>query len=193
MKELGGKQEYYEDWTYPQWVRQELKQGFDPHSGVTVWVTGETFKAESETSDLWQPKWDENKMILASAIHTQERDAGPLEGTVAGNWYLGILEQSQGDVSCWLWRDRLRGCEGGVCGRKCLWWKARQPWKQGDTAESRTLGGAITIACLFLPTSINSWTIRGWPMAHQMPDELNYGVGPLPGYPFKCLTCPPTE
>ena len=30
----------------------------------------------------------------------------------------------------------------------CLWRKARQPWKQGDTAESHVRGGAITIASL---------------------------------------------
>ena len=33
-------------------------------------------------------------------------------------------------------------------GGKCLWRKARQPWKQGDTAESPVEGGAITIASL---------------------------------------------
>jgi len=42
----------------------------------------------------------------------------------------------------------LRGCEGGDCGGKCLWRKARQPWKQGDTTESRIVGRAITIASL---------------------------------------------
>ena len=31
---------------------------------------------------------------------------------------------------------------------KCLWRKAGQPWKQGDTAESCVGGGAITIASL---------------------------------------------
>ena len=31
---------------------------------------------------------------------------------------------------------------------KCLWRKVRQPWKQGDTAESHIAGGAITIAPL---------------------------------------------
>ena len=31
----------------------------------------------------------------------------------------------------------MRKCEGGdPCG-KCWWGKARQPWKQGNTAESR--------------------------------------------------------
>ena len=33
-------------------------------------------------------------------------------------------------------------------GGKCLWRKARQPWRLGDTAESRVEGGAIAIASL---------------------------------------------
>ena len=36
-------------------------------------------KAERETADLWQPKWNENQTVLAAAIHTPDRDAGPLE------------------------------------------------------------------------------------------------------------------
>ena len=36
--------------------------------------------------------------VLAAAIHTLERDAGPLEGAAAaGSWSLGIMEQSQGE------------------------------------------------------------------------------------------------
>ena len=27
-----------------------------PHIGAIVWVRGETFKPESETADLWEPK-----------------------------------------------------------------------------------------------------------------------------------------
>ena len=38
--------------------------------------------------------------------------------------------------------------EGRDCGGKCLWRKARQPGKQGNSAESRIEGGAITIASL---------------------------------------------
>ena len=56
----------------------ELKQGSDPRSGATVCIRGETFKAERETADLWQPKWDEGQTVLAAAIHT-------LDGTVAGS------------------------------------------------------------------------------------------------------------
>ena len=41
-----------------------------------------------------------------------------------------------------------RGNEGGDYGGKYLWRKARQPWKQGATTESRVGGGAITIASL---------------------------------------------
>ena len=37
--------------------------------------------------------------IAATAIHTLGRDVGPLEGTVAGNYSIGIVEQSQGEFS----------------------------------------------------------------------------------------------
>ena len=46
--------------------------------------SGETFKAESETADLRQPKWNENQTVLAAAIHIPDRDAGPLEGEQLG-------------------------------------------------------------------------------------------------------------
>ena len=39
-----------------------------------------------------------------------------------------------------------RGDVRGYSGGECLWRKAGQPWKQGDTAESRVEGGTITIA-----------------------------------------------
>ena len=40
--------------------------------------------------------------VLAAAIHTPDRDAGPLEDAVAGSWSLGIVDQSQGraTVNC---------------------------------------------------------------------------------------------
>ena len=75
---------------------EELKQGSDPHSGAVVRVKGETFKSESETTDLWQPKWNENQTVLAAAIHVPDWDADPLEGAVAGSWSLGMVEQSPG-------------------------------------------------------------------------------------------------
>ena len=78
----------------------ELKQGFDSHIGAIVWVRGETFKAESEAADLWQPEWDEHQTVLATAIRTPDRDTGPLEGAVAENWSLGIVEQPQGKGCC---------------------------------------------------------------------------------------------
>ena len=53
------------------------------------------FKAEGETADLWQPKWNENQAVLATAIYMQGRNMGLLEGTVAGSRSLGIVEQSQ--------------------------------------------------------------------------------------------------
>ena len=129
-----------------------------------------------------------NQTVLDTAIHTLDRDAGPLEGVAAGSWSLGILEQSQCEGCCWLPRDTSRGCEGGDHGGEMSMegsQKARQPWKQGDTPESCIGGGAITIACLSPHASICSWTIER--VAHQMPHALNYRGGPHPGCPFKCL------
>ena len=59
-----------------------------------------TFKAENETADVWQPKWNENQTVLATAKHTLDRDEGPPEGAVAGSWSLAIEEQSQGEGGC---------------------------------------------------------------------------------------------
>ena len=67
----------------------------------------ETFKAESETADLWQPKWNENQTDLATAICTLDRDAGSLEQAVVGSCSIGIVEQSQCEGCCWLWRGLL--------------------------------------------------------------------------------------
>ena len=56
-------------------------------------------------------------------IHTPGRDAGPLEGMVAGSWSLGIVEQSHGEGT-----TTLRGADqedvrektvvGNACGGK---------------------------------------------------------------------------
>ena len=70
----------------------ELNQGSDPHSGAIE--SQEKHLRLRMKSDLWQPKWSETQTVLAEAIHTQDRDAGPLEGTVAWSWSLGIVEQS---------------------------------------------------------------------------------------------------
>ena len=67
-----------------------MKQGSDPH------IRGEKFRAESETADLRQPKWNETQTVLATAIHTPDWDASPLEDTAARSWSVGIVEQSRG-------------------------------------------------------------------------------------------------
>ena len=72
-----------------------MKQGSDPHSGATVRVRGETFKAEGETADMWQPKWNENQTVLPPTLHMPGRNKGLLEGAVTGSLRLGIVEQSQ--------------------------------------------------------------------------------------------------
>ena len=47
---------------------------------------------------------------------------------------------------------------------KHLWRKAGQPWKQGDTAESRIGGGAITTAPLSPQPASAAEQQRGWPV-----------------------------
>ena len=46
-----------------------------------------------ETAELWQPEWNENQTVLATAIHI-------LDGAVPGSWSLGIVEQLQGEGCC---------------------------------------------------------------------------------------------
>ena len=53
--------------------------------------------------------------------------------------------------------------------------KARQPGKQGDTAESGVGTGAISIASLHTPTWAAEQIDR---LAHQTPDAVNYREGP---------------
>ena len=69
----------------------ELKQGSDPHIGA---ILSKRRKAESETGDLWQSKWNENQTVLAAAIHTPDEDTDPLEGAAAGSCCLEIVKQS---------------------------------------------------------------------------------------------------
>ena len=50
-----------------------------PHQGNSLSQT------DSERADLWQSKWNENQTVLATAVNTQDRDKGPLEGAAAGS------------------------------------------------------------------------------------------------------------
>ena len=38
--------------------------------------------------------------VFDTALHTLDRDIGPVEGTVAGSWSLGIVVQSQDECCC---------------------------------------------------------------------------------------------
>ena len=84
MKELGGKPGVLVGLDLPS-AGAGTEAGIGSHIRAIVWVRGETYKAESETAALWQPKWNENKTVLAAA---RDRDAVPLECTAAGNWNL---------------------------------------------------------------------------------------------------------
>ena len=70
--------------------------GSDPNIGAIVSV-------REEIADLWQSKWNEDQTVLAAAIHTPDRDAGPLEG----------------------WELEFRDC-GAIPGQGLLWTAERQ-------------------------------------------------------------------
>ena len=138
--------------------------GSDPDIGAIVSVREETFKAESETADLWQPKWNKNQTVLAAAIHTPDRDAGPLEGwelefrdcgAIPGQGLLLTAETDQGDV-----REEtvVRNAHGG------------KPGSHGSKAIllSRIAGGAISITSLSLHRQHRQLNNRGWPIKRLM-------------------------
>ena len=111
----------------------------------------------------WQGRRSPGRCI---SLELDFRDCGAVPG-------LGLLLTVERRIGS-------RGCEGGDCGGKCLWRKARQPWKQGDTAESHVGGGVITIlSSLTWHASICSWVTEG--LAYQTPDTLNYRAGPTQG------------
>ena len=90
-----------------------------------LWLMGSQRVGHDWGTELKWVRWNKNQTVLSSAVYTLDRDIDPLEGATAGSWSLGIVEQSQDKGWCWQQRDRLRGCEGGDCGGKCLWRKAR--------------------------------------------------------------------
>ena len=61
------------------------------HQGNCLSQRKNIFKAESETVDLYQPKWNKNQTVLAAAIHTLDRDTGPLLRRRSG-WELELRD-----------------------------------------------------------------------------------------------------
>ena len=59
-----------------------------PHWGSCV--RGEIFKAESETADLWQPKWNENQTVLAATIPSQTGTLVPWKAQRLGAGVWGL-------------------------------------------------------------------------------------------------------
>ena len=83
--------------------------------------------------------------------------------------------------------------EGGDHTGKCLWRKTRRAWRQGDTAESHTRDGVITIDPLssHISTRTAERPQRWWPFKCLMhwATEKDFP----PGWPFKRLMHKTTE
>ena len=104
----------------------ELKQG-------QCCVGGQMFVTEVKHWGCWRVKqliyeslngMRITQTILATAIHTPDRDSSPLESAVAWSWNIETGKQSQGKVCCWLKGDGVREPDGEHCSGKCLWRKA---------------------------------------------------------------------
>ena len=105
--------------------------------------------------------------ILASAIHSPERDAGTHVPWEAQGWELERRDPAAipGRGQLLTAGRRPRGREGGVGSGKRLSRKPGQPGRQGDPAESLAGGGAIAVASLSPQVSPGEWKApeRGWP------------------------------
>ena len=85
MKELGGEMGVLVGLDLPSAGEGTEAGVWSPQRGNCL-SQRRNIKAESETADLWQPKWNENQTVFAAAIHTPDRNTGPLERAVAGSW-----------------------------------------------------------------------------------------------------------
>ena len=161
------------------------------------------FETESKAADLRQPKWNKNHTIFATAIHALDRDAGHLKRHRGWELELRDCRAIPGRGLLLTVGRQLGRREGGDCDGKCPCRKARQPWKQGDAAESFIVGRAIIIASPPPHPSTGTWTAErlallasevpntrvgpqlGVPL--HVPDVLSNREGPQSGEPSKCL------
>ena len=145
---------------------------------------------ESAAADLWQSKWNKNHAILAAALQTLDRSPGTRGGC---ELELGTGEHPRAGC-CGLEGDGLRGREGeDHCG-KCLWKKAGQPWRQGDSAESHAVGGVIAVGSLPMPAPAADQqrkALEGWPSKCLTSRAIE--KDPTQREPFKCLMHGATE
>ena len=104
---------------------------------------------ENEVVNLWPSGWNENHIENPCHSHMYSREGfkSPRKCSSCELEHR-VWSTIPGKVCCWLRRNSLRGPEGGDYSEKCLWRKARQTWRQGDSAESHTVGGAICIGSL---------------------------------------------
>ena len=77
----------------------ELKQGSSLHMGQ--WSESQEKHLRPRVKQLiWGSLNGTRITVFATAIHTPDRDSGPLEGAAAGSWSLGIVGQFQGKGFC---------------------------------------------------------------------------------------------
>ena len=162
MKELGGKTGVLLGLDLPS-VGGGTEAGvWSPHRRNCLSQRKNIFKAESETVDLYQPKWNKNQTVLAAAIHTLDRDTGPL------------LRRRSG------WELELRDCGATPGERRTERMWGRRLWWEMPVKESQVAMEARGYC----------WVKRReWSHHHSLslPDTSALAADQQTGWPIKCL------
>ena len=153
----GGKQECQQDWTCP-WQVGGTEAGVQsPHRGN--WSESEEKHLRMRVKQLISGSLN-GMRIRQSLPQPYIPQAGPQvpgKAQKLGAGFQGLQSnpRARAATDC---REMMGGGDvrKETMVKKCLWRKARQPWKQGDTAESCIVSGAITIASLPPHTCIGS-------------------------------------
>ena len=96
----------------------------------------------------------------AMALCTLNKDTSPPECLVAGSWSMRIGEQFWARIAGNCGQTTWEYGREEILGGKCLWRKARWPWRQGTTTESCAESEAITVDSLTPHAGASSWAIK---------------------------------
>ena len=148
MKEVREKEEE-SGWTEPVPMRCGSCSKGEIPSGQSVGTERKHLRlSEGKAVDLWQSEWSENH--TANPCHGPASHGQGHKSTRICSWELEHRDWRE--IPGWgllLTAGRQpKGQEEGDSSGECLWRKARQPWRQGATAESHTQGEASTKASL---------------------------------------------
>lgn len=117
-----------------EWAGQELL--LIPTLGAIIWTEGSIWGYWSVQQLICENgQWEPHRQSLPQP-YVLYRDTSPLQHAVPGSWSEGIektIPKVRSAVDYGRWHTEMWG---GDYWWECLWRKAWQPWRQGDTTES---------------------------------------------------------